>query len=70
MHTALPKKTRVQLLKIIVEPIDSSRYTEHQQFFGLFRLFSLMRSLLERRSPAILGPSGSHPWLLGGSEDP
>ena len=22
------------------------------------------------RSPAILGPSGSHGWLLGGSEDP
>jgi hypothetical protein len=21
-------------------------------------------------SSAILGPSGSHPWLLGGSEDP
>jgi hypothetical protein len=21
-------------------------------------------------SPAILGPSGSRPWLLGGSEDP
>jgi hypothetical protein len=21
-------------------------------------------------SPAVLGPSGSHPWLLGGSEDP
>ncbi len=21
-------------------------------------------------NPAVLGPSGSHPWLLGGSEDP
>jgi hypothetical protein len=28
------------------------------------------RTLFYGGSPAVLGPSGSHPWLLEGSEDP